>query len=70
MELANAAKEQYESIKLQLFYNVKNIFYQYYYLGRSIAVTEENLILLKQFEAVARSKYEAGTALYADVIKA
>lgn len=70
MELADAAQEQYESIKLQLFYNVKNVFYQYYYLGRSIAVTEENLNLLGQFEKVARSKYEAGTALYADVIKA
>jgi cobalt-zinc-cadmium efflux system outer membrane protein len=52
---------------LRLFYCVKDAFYEYCYLGRAIAVARENLELLRQVEKVARTKYEAGTALYADV---
>lgn len=70
LEEADAMQHQYEAAKLKLFYAVKNAYYDYYYLGRSIAVTEENIGLLRQFEEMARSKYEAGKALYADVIKA
>ncbi len=39
-------------------------------MAARIDITEENVHLLKYFEEVARSKYEAGTALHADVIKA
>jgi multidrug efflux pump subunit AcrA (membrane-fusion protein) len=67
---ADAAQQQYEAAKLRLFYRVKDAFYEYCYLGRAIAVARENLELLRQVEKVARTKYEAGTALYADVLKA
>jgi cobalt-zinc-cadmium efflux system outer membrane protein len=67
---ADAAQQQYEAAKLRLFYRVKDAFYEYYYLGRAIAVAQDNVELLRQVEKVARTKYESGTALYADVLKA
>lgn len=67
---ANAMQHQYEAAKLTLFNEVKQGYYELYYLGRSITVTEENVDLLQQFEEVARSKYESGTAMHGDVIKA
>jgi outer membrane protein, heavy metal efflux system len=70
LEGADAAQQQYEAAKLKLFDEVKQAYFELYYLGRSIGITEQNVELLKYFEEVARSKYEAGTALHADVIKA
>ncbi|MEO6750863.1 MAG: TolC family protein [Chthoniobacteraceae bacterium] len=67
---ANAAQQQYEAAKLKLFDEVKQAYYELYYVGRAIGVAEKNVELLKYFEEVARSKYEAGQARYADVIKA
>lgn len=70
LEGANAAQQRYEAAKLKLFDEVKQAYYELYYLGRAIGIAEENVELLKYFEELARSKYEAGTALHADVIKA
>jgi outer membrane protein TolC len=67
---AKAAQQQYEAAKLKLFDEVKQAYFELYYLGRAIEITEENVRLLASFEEVARSKYEAGTAQNADVIKA
>jgi cobalt-zinc-cadmium efflux system outer membrane protein len=69
-EGANAAQQQYEAAKLALFDEVKQAYYELYYLGRAISITAENVELLRQFEEIARSKYESGTALHGDVIKA
>lgn len=67
VENANALKEKYESKKLRLFYDVKNLYYEYYYLFRSIDITEKNMKLLTNLEVVARSKYRAGDTLSAMV---
>jgi outer membrane protein TolC len=68
--MADAAQQQYEHAKLMLFYRVKEAYFEYYYLGQAIAVTTENRDLMKQFETIAKAKYESDTAMYADVIKA
>jgi outer membrane protein TolC len=70
MAMANMAEQQYEAAKLRLFDEVKQSYFDYYYLGRAIAVTAENVELLKEFERIVRSKYESGSALYADLLKA
>jgi outer membrane protein TolC len=70
LEGANAARQQYEAAKFTLFDEVKQAYCELYYLGRAISVTAENVELLKQFEEITRSKYESGTALHGDVIKA
>jgi cobalt-zinc-cadmium efflux system outer membrane protein len=70
LEAANAERERYESAKLKLFYQVKNAYYEYYYLAREIAIAEENVELLTYFEDVARTRYKVDATTYDAVIKA
>lgn len=70
LEGANAAYQKFRSLKLALFYKVKSAYYDYYYLGRNIQLTSDNIELLKLWEAVARAKYKAGLRQYSDVLKA
>ncbi len=67
---AGAEEQRFQAAKFKLFYQVKNYYYEYYYLSRAIAITEQNLQLLRYFENVARSKYSAGLLSYSDVVKA
>ena len=66
---AKAAKERYESAKLKLFFEVKDAYYEYYYLAKSIAITEENIQLVKRLESVARSRYKSAAGSHPDVIR-
>jgi cobalt-zinc-cadmium efflux system outer membrane protein len=68
-EAANAQKQKYEMLKLDLFYRVKNAYYEYYYLTRAISVIAENKKLLEFLENVVRMKYRTGEAAYSDLIK-
>jgi outer membrane protein TolC len=70
LEGANAMQQQYEAATLRLFDEVKQAYYELYYVGRAVGVTTENVELLKLLEEMARSKYESGTAEHGDVIKA
>jgi cobalt-zinc-cadmium efflux system outer membrane protein len=70
LEAANAERQRYEAAKLKLFYRVKKAYYEYYYIGRETAITQENVQLLSDLEAVARTKYTAGVPTYAAMIKA
>jgi outer membrane protein TolC len=70
LKAANAAYQKFESEKLKLFYQVKSAYYEYYYLGRDIAITRENLALLTFWESVARAKYRVALKQHPDVIKA
>ena len=69
-EAARAAKQRYENEKLKLFFEVKDAFYEYYYLGRAIDVVAENLELVEYLEAVARARYKTASAGHPDVIRA
>ncbi len=66
---ADAAQQRYEATKLDLFYRVKEAYHEYHYLGRAIAITEDNVRLLENLESVARAKHRAGAPL-SGVIKA
>ncbi len=70
MRAGEAALARYEAMKLKLFYTVKQVYWNYWYLSRAVAITEENLRLLTYLESVARQKYAAGTAPHSAVIKA
>ena len=70
LEAANAERQRYEAAKLKLFFEVKDAYFEYYYLARAIAVTEEHLQLVTYLENVARTRYLAGAANHGDVIKA
>ena len=69
-EVANAAFRKYQAEKLKLFYSVKAAYYELYYLGRDIALTKDNLELLKFWESVARTKYKVALRKHPDLIKA
>ena len=70
LEKADAARARYEAEKLKLFYRVKNTYYEYYYLKRAIAITGENVDILKYLEQVARTRYSTGKAGHSDMIRA
>ncbi len=67
---AQAAHKRYEARKLQLFYDVKDVFHEYVYLQSAIEIARENLDLVRHFEEVARARYTAATAGHPDVIRA
>ena len=67
---AKAAQKRYEARKLQLFFDVKEAFYEYQYLASAIQAARENLDLMKHFEEVARAKYLTATATHPDIIRA
>mgnify|MGYP006297524889 CR=1 FL=1 len=69
-EAAEAARQRYEAEKLELFFEVRDAYYEYYYLARSIAVTKENIALVKHLEGVAGSRYKSAAGTHPDVVRA
>ncbi len=70
LEAARVAQARYEAQKLRLFFVIKKAYYEYYYLGRAIAVVRENRELVKYLEGVARVRFKAAEASHPDVIRA
>jgi cobalt-zinc-cadmium efflux system outer membrane protein len=69
LEAAHTARQRYESEKLKLFFEVKDAYYEYYYLSRAIAITEEHKRLITYLESIARTNYSAGITSYGDLMK-
>jgi outer membrane protein TolC len=69
-EAANAAYQKYNAEKLRLYYQVKAAYYDYFYLGRDLSLTRDNMELLKFWESVARTRYKVALKQHPDVIKA
>ncbi len=69
-EAAKADYQRYQAAKLKLFYRVTRAYCEYYYLARAVAVTEENMRLLKQIETIARTRYKVAAGSHPDVIRA
>jgi cobalt-zinc-cadmium efflux system outer membrane protein len=67
---AKAAHKRYEAAKLELFYKVKDLYYEYAYLGQAVELAKQNLELLKHFEEVARTRYTAAAGSHPDIIRA
>jgi cobalt-zinc-cadmium efflux system outer membrane protein len=68
-QAASAEGQRFQAAKLKLFYRVKHAYYEYYYLGRAIAVTEENVKLLASLENVVRNKYAAASVPHSAVMR-
>jgi outer membrane protein TolC len=69
-EVSNAAFKRFQTNRLRLFYQVKAVYYELYYLGRNIDITRENMELLTFWESIARAKYRVGLKKHPVVIKA
>ncbi|MCA9436167.1 MAG: TolC family protein [Candidatus Omnitrophica bacterium] len=67
---ARAIEQEFIKARLNLRQEVRDAYYEYYYLEQSIRITAENLELLKHFERVASARYEVARAGNQDVIKA
>jgi len=73
----NVAKEKSESqkwvaeaIKRKIIAELKEAYYDWFFINKSIAITEQNKDLLKKFIKIAESKYEVGLGIQQDVLKA
>jgi outer membrane protein TolC len=69
-ERSNASYKKFQSEFLRVLYQVKSAYYDYYLLGREIAITKENIALLNFWESIARAKYKVALKQHTDVIKA
>jgi outer membrane protein TolC len=67
---AHAEQRRFEARKLQLFFEVKEAFYEYVYLAAATRIARENLALMQHFEEVARTKYITAAAAHPDIIRA
>lgn len=71
------AKEQAESLKWmadatsrKVVAELKEAYYEWFLINKSIKITEENKNLLQKFVKIAEVKYEVGTGIQQDVLKA
>ena len=69
-EEARALEQEFIKARLALRQEVRDAYYEYYYLEQSIRITDENLELLKHFERVANARYGVARSANQDVIKA
>ena len=57
-------------MRLQLIESAKTAFYEYYLVGRALAVSAEGLRLLKNFKANAETRYKTGLVPQQDLLQA
>lgn len=73
-DIATTASRQkyaeYEKVKLQYLYEVKDAYFEFWFLHKMILVTEKNMELLKHFEGVAQSRYKSNIGSNQDLLKA
>ncbi len=60
----------YQKVKLQYYYEVKDAYLEYWFLYKNILVTEKNKELLAHFEGVAQSKFKSSLTTNQDLLKA
>lgn len=53
----------------RLVYQVKQLYYELFYLDRALEVIEHNRELLNQFRKLAETKYSVGSGLQQDILK-
>ncbi|SFP73220.1 Outer membrane protein TolC [Nitrosomonas cryotolerans] len=67
---AKAALENVTEARWWLLSNVKQIWWQVFYLDHALQVVKDNQSLLKQFIQITRIKYEVGEGLQQDILLA
>ncbi len=66
----NVARAQLAAVELGVIEQVKQAYYELYFIQKAIRITEDNRKLLLDFVRVAEIKYRAGTASQQDVLRA
>ncbi|TAK59917.1 TolC family protein [Methylobacter sp.] len=67
---AQAATLNADELRLSLLSDVKTLWWQIFYLDRTLEILDNNHNLLQQFVEIARTKYEVGEGLQQDVLLA
>jgi cobalt-zinc-cadmium efflux system outer membrane protein len=67
---AEAATLNADEVRLELLSDVKTLWWQIFYLDRTLEIVDNNHNLLQQFVDIARTKYEVGEGLQQDVLLA
>ena len=67
---ANAASHEFEDTRVQLVEAARLAFYEYYLVGRALAVNDEALRLLTEFHDNAQTRYKTGAAPQQDMLQA
>lgn len=62
--------QKYQSFQLNLIYKIKKAYYDYYLLGRQLAITKDNYQLLEFWESIIRAKYKVALSEHHDLINA
>lgn len=60
----------YEQARLDLVAQVKDAYFDYYYVTKAIEVIKKNKDLLQKFEKIAEAQYSVGKGIQQDVLKA
>lgn len=67
---ADAASSNVDESRLRLVHNVKNTWWQIFYLDRALEIVSRSQDLLRQFVQIAQTKYKVGEGLQQDVLLA
>jgi outer membrane protein TolC len=67
---AEAVKEEYRAVVLNVIAGLKTAFFDYYYIEKSIETVNKTIELLKQLEKTAEIRYEVGKGIQQDLWKA
>jgi len=68
-KVSEIAYHNFAKKSLDLIYEITEVYYEYAYLSKAIALTKENMKLLGNFESVAQAKYRSGLAKNQDLLK-
>jgi len=67
---AKGAESDLADIQIQTVYNLKKLFFNLYFVCKSIKVNEQNIDLMNKFIDITQTKYEVGNGLQEDIFKA
>ncbi len=67
---AASAASNVDEVRLRLIQNVKQTWWQVYYIDRALDIVSRNQDLLRQFVQIAQTKYKVGEGLQQDVLLA
>jgi len=67
---SNLSEAEFAYNQLEITNKVKNAYYSFFLIDKSIKVTEENKTILENFLEIARTRYAVGKGIQQDVMKA
>jgi cobalt-zinc-cadmium efflux system outer membrane protein len=69
-ENSSIANEKYQELRNHIIKEVKNRYFNLFFIDKSIETTKKNRALLQEFVKIAETRYSVGKGLQQDVLKA